>query len=244
MKIDQIMAISPIDGRYASKVTELQPIWSEYGLNHHRLLVEIRWLQCLARQKLITLSATDNAFLNRTLDTFSEKGAQNIKQIEKQTKHDIKAVEYFLKQKCKSKKSLLSILEFIHFGCTSDDINNLAYALMIKQTRDNYLLPQLNAIISPLQALAHRYADISMLSRTHGQPATPTTLGKEFANFAARLKTQQAQLKSIKIQGKFNGATGNYSAAAFAYPNIAHSYWENFHLTGEFYVRQAKAPKF
>ncbi|MGD9108569.1 MAG: adenylosuccinate lyase [Gammaproteobacteria bacterium] len=229
MKLDQFTAISPIDGRYLSKLTELQSIFSEFGLMHYRLLVEIRWFQELAQQKQIPeVSAFDmdtNNFLERIINNFSIKDAQRIKTIEKKINHDVKAVEYFIKEKISANKKLSKFSEFIHFGCTSEDINNLAYALMIKDALQICVLPQLNEIMRELKKMASKYAKLSMLSRTHGQPATPTTLGKEIANFVARLGRQYQQLKTLKIVGKFNGAVGNYNAHLIAYPKIK---WQKF----------------
>lgn len=224
MKLDQFTAISPIDGRYLSKLTELQPVFSEFGLMRYRLLVEIRWFQELAKQKQITeISSFDagaNNFLEKLISNFSIKDAKRIKTIEKKINHDVKAVEYFIKEKISVNKKLSKFSEFVHFGCTSEDINNLAYSLMIKDALQNNILSGLGKFIRELKKISHKYAKLPMLSRTHGQAATPTTLGKEIANFVARLIRQSQQLKLIKPLGKFNGAVGNYNACMVAYPEI------------------------
>jgi adenylosuccinate lyase len=229
MKLDQFTAISPIDGRYLSKLTELQPIFSEFGLMRYRLLVEIRWFQELAKHKQIpeisSFNASENNFLEKIINNFSIQDAKRIKTIENKINHDVKSVEYFIKERIATNKKLSKFSEFVHFGCTSEDINNLAYALMVKDALQVCVLPQLNAIMHELKKIARKYAKLSMLSRTHGQPATPTTLGKEIANFAARLDRQCQQLKTLKIVGKFNGAVGNYNAHLIAYPKIK---WQKF----------------
>jgi len=229
MKLDQFTAISPLDGRYLSKLTELQPIFSEFGLMRYRLLVEIRWLQALAKEKSITeikaFNANTNQFLEKLIKNFSVNDVKRIKTIEKKTNHDVKAIEYFIKEKFAKNKTLAKVNEFVHFACTSEDINNLSYALMIKDALHKIILPKLNIFIRDLKKLARKYAGLSMLSRTHGQAATPTTLGKEIANFVARLSRQFDQLKEIKILGKINGASGNYNAHVIAYPKIN---WQNF----------------
>ena len=218
-----LTAISPIDGRYAGKVGDLRNIFSEYGLIHFRVQVEIRWLQALAKhteiREVSELSESANRLLDHVIIDFSEADAQRIKDIEKTTNHDVKAVEYFLKEKISGHEELEKINEFIHFACTSEDINNLSYALMLKEGRA-VILPQITACIDAIKTLAVETAGQPMLSRTHGQPATPTTTGKEFANVAARLLRQKSQLESIELFGKINGAVGNYNAHSIAYPEI------------------------
>jgi adenylosuccinate lyase len=218
-------AISPIDGRYANKTALLIPFFSETALMKYRLLIEIRWLQHLERElALSALKPEHHLFLENIVNTFSDHDAAHIKHIEETTRHDLKAVEYFLQEKIDTHVELKKIKSFIHFACTSEDINNLAYALMIKESREKVLSPQMNALIHDIRKLAHQYADIPMLARTHGQAATPTTLGKEMAIFVARLEKQIELFSSINIQGKCNGATGNYNAHMIAYPE--HD-WEN-----------------
>ncbi len=219
-----LTAISPIDGRYADKNEALRPIFSEYGLIRYRVLVEIRWLETLAAEPAISeispLSPETVHWLEQTLTNFSEADAARVKEIERTTNHDVKAVEYFLKEKISGQEELVRIAEFFHFACTSEDINNLAYALMVREGRDSALLPLIDTVIEEITLLAHRTAARAMLSRTHGQPATPTTLGKEMANFVYRLKRQRQQLEQIEILGKTNGAVGNYNAHTIAYPEV------------------------
>lgn len=223
-KITPLTAISPIDGRYVNKTAEIQNIFSEYGLIRYRVLVEIRWLQWLAASDQINEVSPFNehleSLLNNLAEYFSFDDAQRIKIIERATNHDVKAVEYFLREKIADTAELLEVGEFIHFACTSEDVSNLAYALMLKEGRERILLPHLQNMLSMMVTLAQRYQHLPMLSRTHGQPASPTTLGKEFANFAYRLHRQLQQLKTVKILGKFNGAVGNYNAHVVAYPKI------------------------
>ena len=224
MELSSLTALSPIDGRYASKTETLRPIFSEYGLIRHRVVVEVRWLQTLATHEDIKevplLSAHAERVLNDIIDKFSEQDAQRVKNIERTTNHDVKAVEYFLKEKITGNKELEAITEFIHFACTSEDINNLAYALMLREARNQSLLPLLDEVISVISELARRNADIPMLARTHGQTASPTTIGKEMANVAARLRRQREQVSAIPMLGKINGAVGNYNAHIVAYPDI------------------------
>lgn len=224
MNLTSLTAISPVDGRYHSKTTDLQPIFSEYGLIYHRLVVEIRWLQSLASNKTIDgikpLNTQASAALDNMLTQFSATDAQQIKDIEQTTNHDVKAVEYFLKKQLEQQAALAPASEFIHFACTSEDINNLAYALMLKTATQQCILPQLNDLIAILKDFAHRYADCAMLARTHGQAAVPTTLGKEFANFADRLQRQYKQIADIQLTGKMNGAIGNFNAHYCAYPDV------------------------
>ncbi|OTQ74003.1 MULTISPECIES: adenylosuccinate lyase [unclassified Gilliamella] len=233
MELSALTALSPIDGRYGDKTTELRTIFSEYGLLKYRVQVEVRWLQKLANQADIlevpTLSEQANKHLNEIVDNFNEQDAIRIKTIEKTTNHDVKAVEYFLKEKVNTNEELQAINEFIHFACTSEDINNLSYALMLKTARDTVLIPYWNKLIATITTQAKTYRDLPLLSRTHGQPATPSTIGKEFANVAYRLKRQLKQLESIEILGKINGATGNYNAHMVAYPQINwHKFSEEF----------------
>ncbi|WP_078119579.1 adenylosuccinate lyase [Thiosocius teredinicola] len=224
MELDSLTAISPIDGRYGSKTADLRPVFSEYGLIRHRVIVEVRWLQSLAAHAGITevasFSDATEQQLNKIANDFSLGDAQRVKEIERTTNHDVKAVEYLLKEKIAGNAELEKVSEFIHFACTSEDINNLSHALMLKQGRDEVLLPQADKVIDAIRSLAHRYADQPMLSRTHGQPASPTTLGKEMANVVARLERQRAQIAAIPLLGKINGAVGNYNAHLSAYPDV------------------------
>jgi adenylosuccinate lyase len=217
-----LTAISPLEGRYFEKVNDLRPIFSEYGLMKCRVQVEIRWLQILAEHAALSevpkLSKKANQILDDIITNFSEKDALRIKQIESVTNHDVKAVEYFIKEHISGNAELAAISEFIHFGCTSEDINNLAYALMLQTARTQCILPALDELIGMLKHLAHTYADVAMLSRTHGQPATPTTVGKEIANIIARLQRQMEQIINTPLLGKLNGASGNYNALVAAYP--------------------------
>ncbi|MFM8342077.1 MAG: adenylosuccinate lyase, partial [Methylomonas sp.] len=218
-----LTAISPIDGRYASKVDALRPIFSEYGLIRYRVEVEVRWLQALAAEAKISevpnFSDAANQLLNSIISDFSEADAQAVKDIEKTTNHDVKAVEYFLKDKIKDNAELNAVSEFIHFACTSEDINNLSYALMLKEGR-GLVLAEIDACIKAISQLAHDSAEQPMLSRTHGQSATPTTTGKEFANVVARMQRQRQQLAQVELLGKINGAVGNYNAHCVAYPAV------------------------
>ncbi len=224
MNLSELTAISPIDGRYGSKTVDLRTIFSEYGLIHHRVLVEVRWLQKLASIDAIsevpTLSEHANRILDGIVDHFTEEDAQRVKNIERTTNHDVKAVEYFLKEKIQGNTELEAISEFIHFACTSEDINNLSYALMLNQGRTQILLPIMDETIDAITRLAHHHAEVPMLSRTHGQTASPTTVGKEMANVAYRLQRQRAQLINVPILGKINGAVGNYNAHLSAYPEL------------------------
>jgi adenylosuccinate lyase len=224
MDLSQLTAISPVDGRYGSKTETLRPIFSEYGLIRHRVIVEVRWLQALARQPDIRevppLSLHAERVLNEIIERFSEQDAQRVKNIERTTNHDVKAVEYFLKEKIAGNGELEAVSEFIHFACTSEDINNLAYALMLREARNQAMLPLLDAVIHEIASLARRYADHPMLSRTHGQTASPTTVGKEMANVVARLRRQREQFAAIPVLGKINGAVGNYNAHLVSYPAI------------------------
>ncbi|MCO6537630.1 MAG: adenylosuccinate lyase [Gilliamella sp.] len=233
MELSALTALSPIDGRYGGKTTELRTIFSEYGLLKYRVQVEVCWLQKLASQADIlevpTLSQSAINHLNQIVDQFSVQDASRIKEIERTTNHDVKAVEYFLKEKVSTHEELHAINEFIHFACTSEDINNLSYALMLKTAREAVLVPYWNKLIDKITSQAIAYRDLPLLSRTHGQPATPSTIGKEFANVAYRLKRQLQQLKSVEILGKINGATGNYNAHMVAYPQVNwHKFSEDF----------------
>ena len=221
--LSALTALSPIDGRYASKADSLRPYLSEFGLIKARVTVEIRWLQSLADNNAIgELAAFDtatNAFLNAIVDNFSEEDAQAIKDIEATTNHDVKAVEYFIKDKFRGQAALNDSLEFIHFACTSEDINNLSYALMLKGSR-SIVLDKMQQMIDSIVDLAITHADQPMLSRTHGQTASPTTLGKEMANVAYRLARQIKQIEKVELLGKINGAVGNYNAHYSAYPDV------------------------
>lgn len=219
-----LTAISPIDGRYADQNDLLRPIFSEYGLIRYRVRVEIEWLKVLAEEPAIVevppLSPEATHFLDQIVTNFNEADARRIKAIERTTNHDVKAVEYFLKEKIAVFPELAKVSEFIHFACTSEDINNLAYGLMLKEGRDLALLPLIDEVILAIAELAHRTAAVPMLARTHGQPASPTTLGKEMANFVYRLRRQSQQLRQIEFLGKINGAVGNYNAHCLAYPEV------------------------
>ncbi|MDM1334678.1 adenylosuccinate lyase [Acinetobacter pseudolwoffii] len=227
--MNALTALSPLDGRYASKCDALRPFLSEFGLIHARVTVEVRWLQALANHPEITevpaFSGETNAALDAIVSNFSEDDANRIKEIERTTNHDVKAVEYFLKEKIANIDELKNAGEFIHFACTSEDINNLSHALMLKSGRD-VLVASMQQIIDSVVALSEKHADQPMLSRTHGQTASPTTLGKEMANVAYRLARQIKQFKNVELLGKINGAVGNYNAHYSAYPDInwpAHS---------------------
>ena len=216
-------AISPVDGRYGSKTIALRSIFSEFGLIRFRVEVEVRWLQQLSRlagvPEVPEFSAATNAFLDSIVSNFSEGDAQAVKDIERTTNHDVKAVEYFLKNKFAGNAELETVLEFVHFACTSEDINNLSHALMLREGRAVFL-KDAEAIIDGIAKLAHDYAEDSMLSRTHGQTASPTTVGKEMANVAARLRRQVKAVKEVELLGKINGAVGNYNAHLSAYPDV------------------------
>ena len=224
MDLSELTAISPIDGRYGGKTAALRPIFSEYGLIRLRVQVEVRWLQALADHPGIAevppLSEAARARLDAIVEDFDETGAAQVKQIEATTNHDVKSVEYYLKQQVSDHPELAAISEFIHFACTSEDINNLAHGLMLLQAREDFLLPAMDELIAHLHGLAEEHAEQPMLSRTHGQPASPTTLGKEMANVAARLARQREQVAAVQLLGKANGAVGNYNAHLAAYPEI------------------------
>ena len=224
LELGSLTAVSPIDGRYARATTPLRNICSEYGMIRFRVLVEVRWLQRLSLNKQVaevpTFSDETNKLLNGIVDNFNEADAQRVKEIESTTNHDVKAVEYFLKEKISGNKELEACSEFIHFACTSEDINNLSHALILQTARQEVLLPMMDKLISEITHLAHDLAEIPMLSRTHGQPASPTTLGKEMANIVQRLLRQRNEFASITPLGKMNGAVGNYNAHISAYPEI------------------------
>jgi len=229
MDLSTLTAISPMDGRYGSKTADLRPIFSEFGLIKQRVTVEIRWLQALSAHPQIKevqpFSAETNALLNGIVAKFSESDALRVKEIEATTNHDVKAIEYLLKEKIAGNAELEAVTEFIHFACTSEDINNLSHALMLREGRAEVFLKQAQQIIDAIRALAHEHADKPMLSRTHGQTASPTTLGKEMANVVYRLERQKEQIANIPLMGKINGAVGNYNAHISAYPDID---WEEF----------------
>lgn len=224
MELSALTALSPVDGRYASKTDGLRPWFSEYGLIYHRVLVEIRWLQMLARHPQVTevpdLSPAANEFLESILREFDAEDARQVKTIERTTNHDVKAIEYFLKDKVAEQPELKAVSEFIHFACTSEDINNLSYALMLQGGMRQVVEPEMQRTLAAIRELAHRYADQPLLSRTHGQPASPTTLGKEMANVAYRLQRQLEQVQACEYLGKINGAVGNYNAHLSAYPEV------------------------
>jgi len=224
MKGSGLKAISPADGRYADKVNDLRDIFSEYGLIRFRVLVEVRWLQCLADEESVSeLAATSPVMkdvLNSIVDDFSLDDAERVKAIEATTNHDVKAVEYFIREKLGNGPETSALKDFLHFACTSEDINNLSYALMLRVARKDVLIPKMRELRNQLQAMARSHAAVPMLSRTHGQTASPTTVGKEFANFVKRLEIAHRHFADVVIRGKFNGAVGNFNAHAVAYPEI------------------------
>lgn len=229
MELNTLTATSPIDGRYAGKTADLRPIFSEYGLIKHRILVEVRWLQALSAHEGISevpaFSSHANKILNEIVDNFSVDDAHRVKNIERTTNHDVKAVEYFLKEKISGNAELEKVSEFIHFACTSEDINNLAHGLMLREAMNLVILPAIDEINAVMTTLAHEHAGRAMLSRTHGQTASPTTLGKEMANVAYRLASQKESIVNVKILGKINGAVGNYNAHLSSYPELD---WQAF----------------
>ncbi len=246
MQLSSLTAISPIDGRYGDKTTDLRPIFSEYGLIRQRVTVEIRWLQSLAAHTDITevpaFSVTTQTDLDQLLADFSEDDAARVKDIERTTNHDVKAVEYLIKEKTQNNTELEKVSEFVHFACTSEDINNLSHALMLMEGRQQ-LLMLAGRVIDAIRELAHAHAELPMLSRTHGQPASPTTLGKEMANVVARLERQRTQIASVALLGKINGAVGNYNAHLSAYPEVdwpahAQTFVESLGLTWNPYTTQ------
>ena len=229
MTLTPLTALSPLDGRYAGKVEALRAHFSEFGLIRNRVRVEVAWLRALAAEphfaEIPPFSAETEAELDAVIDGFSAADAAAIKAIEARTNHDVKAMEYWLKDRLSDNAEVMGVAEFIHFGCTSEDINNLSYALMLRDAREEILLPAVDAILARLVALAHEQAELPMLARTHGQPATPTTLGKEIANVAARLKRARSGIAGVPLTAKFNGAVGNYNAHLAGYPVFD---WEGF----------------
>jgi adenylosuccinate lyase len=247
MDLTTLTAISPIDGRYGSKTEALRPIFSEFGLIHNRVRVEIAWLKALAADPRIgevpELSDAASRRLDAIADGFGVEEAGRVKAIERTTNHDVKAVEYFLKESVADNGELAAVSEFIHFACTSEDINNLAHGLMLRAGRDDVLLPAMDQVIDAVRALAHRDAELPMLSRTHGQPASPTTLGKEMANVVHRLRAQRDAIAAVPLLGKINGAVGNYNAHLATYPDIdwpafARQFVESLGLTWNPYTIQ------
>jgi adenylosuccinate lyase len=224
-----LTALSPLDGRYAGKVEALRSHFSEFGLFRNRIRVEIEWLKALAAaadiREIAAFSAATIAELDRAIANFSVTDAEAVKTIEARTNHDVKAVEYWLKDRFKTNPEVMRVAEFIHFGCTSEDINNVSHALMLKEARNEILLPALDSVIARMRDLAHALAELPMLAHTHGQPASPTTLGKEMANICARLLRARARIAAVSLTAKFNGAVGNYNAHLSAYPDID---WESF----------------
>ncbi|MEP6880944.1 MAG: adenylosuccinate lyase [Dokdonella sp.] len=224
-----LLALSPLDGRYATKVESLRPIFSEFGLMQRRVLVEIRWLIALSDEpgivEVAPFSTTARAALNAIAENFSIADGERVKVIESETNHDVKAIEYFIKERISGNPDSAAAKEFVHFACTSEDINNLAYALMLRDARAHVLLPTLDQLIHRLQGMANAFAAQPMLSRTHGQTASPTTLGKEIANVVARLGRQRAHIANVELLGKINGAVGNYNAHVAAYPDVD---WQAF----------------
>ena len=229
MSLTPLTALSPLDGRYAAKVDPLRTQFSEFGLIRRRLQIEIEWLKALAAEphlsEIPAFSSATVAELNQVVSAFGPEQAQEVKDIEATTNHDVKALEYWIRKKLAGNPEVMRVAEFIHFACTSEDINNLSHALMLKAARDEVMLPGLDRVIARLRDLAHEHAALPMMSRTHGQPATPTTLGKEMANVAYRLERGRARMAGVSLQGKINGAVGNYNAHLAAYPDFD---WENF----------------
>jgi adenylosuccinate lyase len=222
--LNALTALSPLDGRYAAKVEALCAHFSEFGLFRNRIRVEIEWLKALAAasdiSEVAAFSPATVAELDGAIASFSVADAEAVKAIEARTNHDVKAVEYWLKDRFKANPEVMRVAEFIHFACTSEDINNVSHALMLKEARDAILLPALDTVIARFRELAYQLAELPMLSRTHGQPASPTTLGKEMANIAARLLRARARIAAVNMTAKFNGAVGNYNAHLSAYPNL------------------------
>ena len=224
MNLSTLTAISPVDGRYADKASELRPVFSEYGLIRQRVRVEALWFKALAAEpgivELAGMPASVLTVLDELATSLSLEDATRVKEYERTTNHDVKAVEYLVKSRLDAFPEGKARREFVHFACTSEDINNLSYALMLKEARDQVLIPSLTKLINRLQAFSHAQADVPMMSRTHGQPATPTTLGKEIANVAYRLQRKHDQLAKVQVLGKINGAVGNFNAHVVAYPNV------------------------
>jgi len=229
MELSPLNALSPLDGRYKSKLDDLRPYFSEYALIKYRAMVEVEWLKALANetalQEIAPFSAATIEELAKAIDSFAETEAAQVKAIESRTNHDVKALEYWLKERFDGNHEIRAVSEFIHFACTSEDINNLSHGLMLKQGRDKVMLPILDQLIARLTELAKELAELPMLSHTHGQPASPTTLGKELANVVYRLRRQREQLTKVEILGKINGAVGNFNAHLSAYPEFD---WEAF----------------
>jgi adenylosuccinate lyase len=224
-----LAALSPLDGRYARTLDPLRAYFSEQALIRYRVRIELAWLEALASERAIKelkpFAPKTKSALQKVVEAFSEGDAEKIKRIEAETNHDVKAIEYWLKGKLGEDPQAQRSLEFIHFACTSEDINNLAYALMLREAREQVMLPRLDELVEALKRLAHRHAGLAMLSRTHGQPASPTTLGKEMANFAHRLARARSRIAAVPVMGKANGAVGNYNAHVAAYPGFD---WERF----------------
>ncbi|GIX30783.1 MAG: adenylosuccinate lyase [Porticoccaceae bacterium] len=247
MELSTLTAISPLDGRYAAQCEPLRALFSEYGLIRARVAVEVRWFESLADNPAIPevgpLEEGERSFLAALVDAFDAGQARRVKEIERTTNHDVKAVEYYLRERFAARPRLARWAEFIHFACTSEDVNNLAYALLLKEAREEVLLPQLERLRGALAERAVRWADVAMLSRTHGQPASPTTVGKEFANVAWRLGRQLEQVACVPLLGKINGAVGNYNAHLAAYPEVdweghARAFVEGLGLTWNPYTTQ------
>ena len=236
MALTPLTALSPLDGRYAAKVAPLRALFSEYALMRFRVQVEVEWLKTLASEAGIAevpaFSAATLGELDELVSAFSESEAEAVKAIEARTNHDVKAIEYFMKERLGANAEITRVGEFIHFACTSEDVNNLCHALMLKRGRDEVMLPALDSIVTRLKGLAHELADASMLAHTHGQPASPTTLGKEMANVASRLERARSRLAGVSLLGKINGAVGNYNAHVAAYPELD---WER--IAREFVTR-------
>ena len=247
MDLSSISALSPVDGRYGSKTAALRPYFSEFGLIYNRVLVEVRWLQRLAEHPQISevapLSDAANALLEGLINQFDESAAQRVKDIESTTNHDVKAVEYYIKEQFIDNAELQAVNEYVHFACTSEDINNLAHGLMLKQGLEQVILPEMLDVLAQIKHLAHNHQSQPMLSRTHGQTASPSTMGKEMANVAARLERQIKQIRQVEFLGKINGAVGNYNAHYTAYPEIdwqanAQTFVESLGLTWNPYTTQ------
>jgi len=247
MKVSTLRALSPADGRYADKVNSLRDIFSEFGLIRYRVLVEVRWLQCLSDEPAIAelgpLSSVMKDVLNNIVDNFSLDDAERVKKIEATTNHDVKAVEYFIREKLGEGPETQPLKDFLHFSCTSEDINNLSYALMMRAARQDVLVLQMRDLRNKLKGMARANAGLAMLSRTHGQTASPTTLGKELANVVARLERIEKQFSSVEILGKFNGAVGNYNAHVITYPDVdwkalSHRFVESIGLQPNPYTTQ------
>jgi adenylosuccinate lyase len=232
MSVSSLTALSPLDGRYAGKVADLRLHFSEHGLIRNRVRVEVAWLKALAAEpqlaEIAPFSGTTEAELDALVERFSTEDSAEVKAIEATTNHDVKAMEYWLKAHLAHNTEVTKVSEFIHFGCTSEDINNTSHALMLREGRDGVLLPALDAVIARMRALAHEHAELPMLSRTHGQPASPTTLGKEMANIVARLVRARSAIAAVSLTAKFNGAVGNYNAHLSAWPDFD---WEGFNRT-------------